>query len=140
MGNKQYEQQKTGKKIMKKLRNGMWVAVAVVGMVAVSSSAVNVGASEANAEEVQAETTDLGVAVSTSHKKINYDVNLWVANTPDEVASEIKQQASDKDQDPLNDYTIVWGDTLSVIAQVTDSTVQELVDLNNIENPDLIYA
>src|SRR5699024_10207528 len=73
-------------------------------------------------------------------KKINYDVNLWVANTPDEVASEIKQQASDKDQDPLNDYTIVWGDTLSVIAQVTDSTVQELVDLNNIENPDLIYA
>lgn len=37
-------------------------------------------------------------------------------------------------------YTIVWGDTLSQIAQQHDTTVDDLADINGIANPDLIVA
>lgn len=37
-------------------------------------------------------------------------------------------------------YIIKWGDTLSKIAKTYGTTVNELVRLNNISNPDLIYA
>ena len=36
-------------------------------------------------------------------------------------------------------YTVKWGDTLSQIALNYNTTVQNLVDLNNIKNPNLIY-
>ena len=37
-------------------------------------------------------------------------------------------------------YTIQRGDTLSSIALKFDTTIKKLVELNNIQNPDLIYA
>ena len=37
------------------------------------------------------------------------------------------------------EYTVQSGDTLSAIARKYGTTVQELVDINNIQNPDLIY-
>ena len=37
------------------------------------------------------------------------------------------------------EYTVQSGDTLSAIARRYGTTVQELVDINNIQNPDLIY-
>lgn len=37
-------------------------------------------------------------------------------------------------------YTIKWGDTLSEIAQKYHTTVNRLVELNKIKNPNLIYA
>ena len=37
-------------------------------------------------------------------------------------------------------YVVKWGDTLSEIAVKYDTTVSKLVKLNNISNPDLIYA
>lgn len=37
-------------------------------------------------------------------------------------------------------YTVQWGDTLSQIALDYGTTVQSLVDLNNIANPNLIYV
>ncbi len=44
---------------------------------------------------------------------------------------------------PMNtqsiEYTVQRGDTLSAIARRYGTTVQELVDINNIQNPDLIY-
>ena len=36
-------------------------------------------------------------------------------------------------------YTVQRGDTLSAIARRYGTTVQEIVDINNIQNPDLIY-
>ena len=36
-------------------------------------------------------------------------------------------------------YTVVSGDTLSAIADRFNVSVQQIVDLNNIGNPDLIY-
>lgn len=38
------------------------------------------------------------------------------------------------------EYVIVSGDNLTKIAKNFDTTVDELVKLNNIANPDLIYA
>ena len=37
-------------------------------------------------------------------------------------------------------YDIVWGDTLSGISRLTGTSVDELVKLNSIENPNLIYS
>ncbi|MBR6033469.1 MAG: LysM peptidoglycan-binding domain-containing protein [Clostridia bacterium] len=50
-----------------------------------------------------------------------------------------------KPEDPsTNDetiyYTVVWGDTLSALALRFGTTVQNLVALNNIANPNLIYV
>ena len=40
----------------------------------------------------------------------------------------------------MKEYKIVSGDTLSEIAEKFGTTVSELAKLNNIANPDLIYA
>ncbi len=37
-------------------------------------------------------------------------------------------------------YTVKWGDTLSQIATQYGTTIQNLVNLNNIQNPNLIYV
>ena len=37
-------------------------------------------------------------------------------------------------------YTVVWGDTLSSIARRYNTTINTLVKLNNIKNPNLIYV
>lgn len=39
-----------------------------------------------------------------------------------------------------HDYLIVWGDTLSELAVSNNVHMSDLVDLNHIQNPDLIYA
>src|SRR5699024_11027874 len=57
----------------------------------------------------------------------------WVANTVAEVKQAIEASSEEG-------YTIKWGDTLWALAQATGTTVEELAELNNIENPDLIYA
>jgi murein DD-endopeptidase MepM/ murein hydrolase activator NlpD len=38
------------------------------------------------------------------------------------------------------DYQIVYGDTLSAIAQKYGTSVAEIAEMNNIVNPDIIYA
>ena len=58
---------------------------------------------------------------------------------------EISQPSSNKDLFPkpavsTMTYTVQPGDTLSKIAVRWGTTVRELVKLNNIENPDLIFA
>src|SRR5699024_1009523 len=37
-------------------------------------------------------------------------------------------------------YTFVWGDTLSVIAQATEISLDKLVEVNNISNADMIIV
>ena len=37
-------------------------------------------------------------------------------------------------------YDISWGDTLSGISRLTGTSVDELVKLNDISNPNLIYS
>ena len=54
----------------------------------------------------------------------------WTPRTVDQIKADMKG----------NEYTIVWGDTLSAISQATNITVQKLADMNKIANVDLIYA
>lgn len=69
-----------------------------------------------------------GVALATAHEKV--DAAEWTARTVEQIKADMKG----------NEYTIVWGDTLSGISQATNISVQKLADMNKIANVDLIYA
>lgn len=116
------------KKLMKRTSVGSLVAATLMG-VALSSTTTTV-----NADEL--ETT----AVTTSIEVDQVDYTSWTANTEEEITGEILEQSEQKNQDPLKDYTIKWGDTLSTIAEATGLTVEELAETNKIENVDLIFA
>lgn len=69
-----------------------------------------------------------GIALAMNSEKVN--AAEWTPRTTEQIKAEIKG----------NEYTIVWGDTLSAISQATNITVQKLADMNKIANVDLIYA
>lgn len=69
-----------------------------------------------------------GVALATAHEKV--DAAEWTPRTVEQIKADMKG----------NEYTIVWGDTLSGISQATNISVQKLADMNKIVNVDLIYA
>ncbi|MGQ5520002.1 LysM peptidoglycan-binding domain-containing protein [Enterococcus gallinarum] len=76
-----------------------------------------------------------GVVFFTSGNDVQAsEVNrVWTPRTVDQIKADIAKAKN-------NQYTIVWGDTLSGISQATNLTVQKLADLNKIANVDLIYA
>lgn len=125
---KQNQMETQEKKLMKRTRVGWVVAATLMGFV-LSSATTTVSADEL-------ETT----AVTTSIEVDQVDYVNWTANTEENIVDEILEQSEQKNQDPLEDYTIKWGDTLSVIAEVTGLTVEELAEINKIENVDLIFA
>ncbi|MDQ2183222.1 LysM peptidoglycan-binding domain-containing protein [Enterococcus hirae] len=69
-----------------------------------------------------------GVALATTHEKVV--AAEWTPRTVEQIKADMKG----------NEYTIVWGDTLSGISQATNISVQKLADMNKIANVDLIYA
>jgi len=69
-----------------------------------------------------------GIALAMNSEKAN--AAEWTPRSAEQIKAEIKG----------NEYTIVWGDTLSAISQATNITVQKLADMNKIANVDLIYA
>lgn len=69
-----------------------------------------------------------GVALAAAHEKV--DATEWTPRTVEQIKADMKG----------NEYTIVWGDTLSGISQATNISVQKLADMNKIANVDLIYA
>ncbi|MGM0158329.1 hypothetical protein IGI47_002661 [Enterococcus sp. AZ191] len=69
-----------------------------------------------------------GVTLATVHEKV--DAAEWTPRTVEQIKADMKG----------NEYTIVWGDTLSGISQATNISVQKLADMNKIANVDLIYA
>lgn len=69
-----------------------------------------------------------GVALATTHEKVA--AAEWTPRTVEQIKADMKG----------NEYTIVWGDTLSGISQATNISVQKLADMNKIANVDLIYA
>lgn len=58
----------------------------------------------------------------------------WTARSVEEVSADM--QAID---DSTSEYTVVYGDTLSVIANAAGVDVNTLVQINEIENADLIF-
>lgn len=69
-----------------------------------------------------------GMALAINQEKVSAEE--WTPRTVEQIKSDIKG----------NEYTIIWGDTLSGISQATNITVQKLADMNKIANVDLIYA
>ena len=58
----------------------------------------------------------------------------WAARTVEEVTQDVK-----KDDNGVQEYTIKWGDTLSVISEATGVSLDSLVQVNEIQNANLIY-
>lgn len=69
-----------------------------------------------------------GIALAINQEKVSAEE--WTPRTVEQIKADIKG----------NEYTIVWGDTLSGISQAINITVQKLADINKIANVDLIYA
>lgn len=59
----------------------------------------------------------------------------WVARTTDEVKDEIIHN-----DEGVQEYTVKYGDTLSVIAEAMDVSLEDLIRVNDIQNANLIYA
>ena len=58
----------------------------------------------------------------------------WTARTVEQVKQDVK-----KDDKGVPEYTIKWGDTLSVISEATGASLDSLVQVNEIQNANLIY-
>ncbi len=59
----------------------------------------------------------------------------WTPRTIEDVISSVQKSVNSE-----VDYVVEWGDTLSSIADALGMSLEEIVALNNIENPDLILA
>ena len=76
-----------------------------------------------------------GINGYVDRNKFTKEIFINASNEPSEILPEVEE--------PTENYktvTIVKGDTLSQIAKDYGTTVQELVRINNIRNPNLIYA
>lgn len=70
-----------------------------------------------------------GMTISTAK------ADEWVARTTDEVKDEIIHN-----DEGVQEYTVKYGDTLSVIAEAMDVSLDALIRVNDIQNANLIYA
>ena len=59
----------------------------------------------------------------------------WVARTTEEVKDEIVHN-----DEGVQEYTVKYGDTLSVISEAMDVSLDALIRVNDIQNANLIYA
>ena len=59
----------------------------------------------------------------------------WVARTTEEIKDEIVHN-----EEGVQEYTVKYGDTLSVIAEAMDVSLDALIRLNDVQNANLIYA
>ena len=58
----------------------------------------------------------------------------WTARTVEQVKQDVKT-----DDKGVQEYTIKWGDTLSVISEATGASLDTLVQVNEIQDANLIY-
>ena len=92
-------------------------------------------------------TVKWGDTLSAIAKRYNTSVNILtkmnnIAN-PNKIYVGQKLNIPTKNTDMTNEityYTIKWGDTLSAIAKQYNTTVSNLANINNIANPNKIYA
>ena len=135
----------TGNKVLKKVK-GIWVAVALVGAIGLSSPSIVANAQSpveivltSNASTKfsnKAELADDELVQTESAKALESITGKWEQNTLEQVKAEIERQK----ELGLEAYVVQWGDTLSVIAEAIESDVQELADANGITDRDLILT
>ena len=68
------------------------------------------------------------------------DITNWVANTSQQIHSNMQAQHIDTNNLHNSRYVIQWGDTLSGISQATGISINKLAYDNHIQNIDLIFA
>ncbi len=121
---------------LKKTTVGL-VSALVLGATFMTGSAYSVQAEDNGSdEEVTAVTTSLDREdVEIEDTRLNLD---WRANTIEEIEKEISMQLGNQPETQM--YEIQWGDTVWGITNAHKLDQDEFVRVNNIENPDLIYA
>ena len=93
--------------------------------------------------EVLQPSLDCDIWQYTDYALINekiFDANKIMSDRISLKKENKEEKKEDKKEDSVKYHTIEWGDTLSEIAIKYNTTVDKLVELNNIDNPDLIYA
>jgi hypothetical protein len=68
------------------------------------------------------------------------DITNWVANSSEQISTNIQSQHINVNDLNGSRYVIQWGDTLSGISQATGIPMRKLAYDNHIRNIDLIYA
>ncbi|QTJ60017.1 G5 domain-containing protein [Dolosigranulum pigrum] len=140
-----------GRGFLKKIK-GKWAAVIVAGGVLVGGGAVyaNEGAmaqvntavvsvmSRVNSSQFNNKTTYLNneAIQRESSQSMNRITGRWGANSVEQVRAEVERQRAAG----LDVYVIQWGDTLSVLAQATGKTVDQIAAENNLGNIHLIFT
>lgn len=147
---REYKKQQ-GRGFLKKIK-GKWAAVIVAGGVLVGGGAVyaNEGAmaqvntavvsvmSRVNSSQFNNKTTYLNneAIQRESSQSMNRITGRWGANSVEQVRTEIERQRAAG----LDVYVIQWGDTLSVLAQASGKTVDQIATENNLGNIHLIFT
>lgn len=78
--------------------------------------------------------------VSSTLKSQTTDESTSLILDPDVPLISNIESATASDNNMIDKYHIIWGDTLTKIANTYNYTVEELAQFNNISNPNLIYA
>lgn len=139
----------TGRKILHKVK-GQWVAALVVagtlGGVLLSNDTVQANVNSVATQVMQnvassdyESKTDLLTdekILDESSQALANITSGWEKNTVDEVRAEIERQR----EAGLDAYVVQWGDTLSVLAEATNKSVEDLANANNIGNWHLILT
>ncbi|SEK73713.1 3D (Asp-Asp-Asp) domain-containing protein [Carnobacterium iners] len=64
-----------------------------------------------------------------------YNASTWEARSVSEIKESIKNN-----EDGSSEYTIQWGDTLSSVASATETSLDSLINVNDINNANIIYT
>lgn len=147
--NNRNKSESTGRKILHKVK-GQWVAALVIagtlGGVLLSNDTVQANVNSVATQVMQnvassdyESKTDLLTdekILDESSQALANITSGWEKNTVDEVRAEIERQR----EAGLDAYVVQWGDTLGVLAQATDKSVENLANANNIGNWHLILT
>jgi 3D (Asp-Asp-Asp) domain-containing protein len=79
-----------------------------------------------------------GVIASSNPVEVaaaEYNASTWEARSVSEIKESIKMN-----EDGSSEYTIQWGDTLSSVAAATETSLDSLINVNDINNANIIYT
>ncbi|MCW6665341.1 LysM peptidoglycan-binding domain-containing protein [Aerococcaceae bacterium NML191219] len=87
-------------------------------------------------EETPISGTEANPLATEQQRALENITPEWKVNSVAQIKNEVERQSALG----LSDYVIQWGDTLFNISQVANANLSQLLELNQIDNPDLIYT